>query len=87
VPRFLVETYMSRAASGELQAAVARARLAAAELSREGRPTRFIRSFFLPDDEVWFCLFEAQSEAVAAEASRRAELTHTRIQRAIEARS
>lgn len=75
---------MSRAASGDLHDAVARARLAAAELSREGRPTRFVRSFFLPEDELWFCLFEAKSEAEAAEASRRAELTHTRIQPAID---
>jgi uncharacterized protein DUF4242 len=79
--------YMSRAASGDLQAAVARARLAAAALSREGRPTRFVRSFFLPDDEVWFCFFEAQSQAEVAEASTRAQFTHTRIQPAIEARS
>jgi len=54
-------------------------------MSSEGAPIRFLRSFFLPEDELWFCLYEARSADEVAEASRRAELTPGRIQRAVDA--
>jgi len=38
----------------------------------------------MPEDELWFCLYEARSTDDVAEASRRAELGFDRIQRAVD---
>ena len=54
-------------------------------MRREGTPIRVLRSFFVPEDELWFCLYEARSSDTVAEASRRAELGLGRIQKAVDA--
>jgi len=54
-------------------------------MRREGTPIRVLRSFFIPEDELWFCLYEARSSDTVAEASRRAELGLGRIQKAVDA--
>jgi hypothetical protein len=76
--------YISRTSAGGPAAAAARARTAAAQMRREGMPIRVLRSFFVPEDELWFCLFEARSSDAVAEASRRAELRLGRIQKAVD---
>jgi len=81
---YLLETYMSRTSASAPAAATARARAAAAQMRREGTPIRVLRSFFVPEDELWFCLFEARSSDAVAEASRRAELGLGRIQKAMD---
>ena len=58
---FLVELYRSHT---ETQAAAddgERARLAAETLTGSGRAVRLVRSFFVPDDETCFLLYEAES--------------------------
>ena len=82
---YLLETYMPRTSVGEPAEAAARARSSAAQMRRDGTPIRVLRSFFAPEDELWFCLFEARSSDVVAEASRRAELGLGRIQEALDA--
>ena len=82
---YLLETYMSRTSAGAPAAATARARAAAAQMRREGTPIRVLRSFFVPEDELWFCLYEARSSDTVAEASRRAKLGLGRIQKAVDA--
>ena len=82
---YLLETYMSRTSAGEPAAAAARARAAAAQMRREGTPIRVLRSFFVPEDELWFCLYEARSSDTVVEASRRAKLGLGRIQKAVDA--
>ena len=82
---YLLETYMSRTSASAPAAATARARAAAAQMRREGTPIRVLRSFFVPEDELWFCLYEARSSDAVAEASRRAELGLGRIQKAVDA--
>src|SRR6266550_8479332 len=82
---YLLETYMSRTSASAPAAATARARAAAAQMRREGTPIRVLRSFFAPEDELWFCLFEARSSDAVAEASRRAELGLGRIKNAVDA--
>jgi hypothetical protein len=82
---YLLETYMSRTSAGDPTAAAARARAAAAQMRREGTPIRVLRSFFVPEDELWFCLYEARSSDTVAEASRRAKLGLGRIQKAVDA--
>jgi hypothetical protein len=85
VGTFLVEAYLSKRGAGGLEATVACARAAAENMRREGTPIRFLRSYFLPEDETYFCLYEAGSIDDVAEASQRANLAVARIQTAIEA--
>lgn len=54
-------------------------------MRREGTPIRVLRSFFVPEDELWFCLYEARSSDTVAEAGRRAKLGLGRIQKAVDA--
>ena len=79
---FLLERYVARTSVGGSAASAARARAAAAAMRREGRQIRILRSFFMPDDELWFCLYEAASLDDVTEASRRAGLAGGRIQQA-----
>ena len=81
---YLLETYMSRTSAGGPVAAAARARASAAQMRREGTPIRVLRSFFAPEDELWFCLFEARSVDDVTEATSRAELELGRIQQAVD---
>jgi Protein of unknown function (DUF4242) len=82
---YLVEVYVPRTSPGGADMVAARARAAAAQMRREGTLIRVLRSFFAPEDELWFCLFEARSSATVAEASRRANLEFGRIQKAVDA--
>lgn len=79
---FVLEAYLPRTCAGGPAAAAARARDAVGAMRREGTPIRVLRSFFMPEDELWFCLYEARSGDEVAEASRRAEISVGRIQRA-----
>jgi len=77
---FLLEAYVARASIGGPAEVAARARAVAAAMRREGRQIRVIRSFFMPADELWFCLYEAASVDDVTEASRRAGFDGGRIQ-------
>ncbi|MDQ3379631.1 MAG: DUF4242 domain-containing protein [Actinomycetota bacterium] len=81
---YLVEAYLPRTSPGGREAVAARARAAAEEMQRDGTAIRFLRSFFVPDDELWFCFYEARSIEDVAEASSRAELVLGRIQQAVD---
>jgi Protein of unknown function (DUF4242) len=80
---FLLEAYLPKTCAGGPAAAAARARKAAQQMRREGTSIRLVHSFFVPEDELWFCLYEADSSDQVGEAGRRAELTLGRIQRAV----
>lgn len=68
---FLVEVYVSRVAADGRAPADEALSQAAEQLTREGRPVRFLRSIFVPDDETCFYLYRAQSvEAVHAALAR-----------------
>lgn len=79
---FLVETYAPAAIA--LADVEARARLEAVELARAGTPVRYIRSIFVPGDEMCLYLFEAPSGEAVREASERAGLVPERIVEAVE---
>jgi hypothetical protein len=85
VPSYLVEVYMPRSHAQQARAAGRRARATAEELSRAGRPVRYVRTTFLPRDETCFHLFEAPSAEPVEEVSRRAQLGAARIVLAVEA--
>ena len=52
-------------------------------MRREGAPVEALSSFFLPEDELWYCIYEARSPDEVAEASRRADLELSWIQPAV----
>ena len=80
MPSYLVEAY---AASGELALTEARARACrAAEL---GAGIRYVRTTFLPEDEVVLHLFEAPSMEALDLAGQRAALPFERIVEAVDA--
>ena len=81
---FLVETYVPRVRRGEAREAGRRARAAAEELAGEGIRIRYVRTTILPEDEMCFHLFEAQSVEAVEEASRRAALGAIRVVGAVE---
>ena len=79
MPSYLVEGFLSRSRASELTDAVARVRRAAEELSAEGRPVRHVRSSFLPADELFLHVLEAESLDAVREATRRADVAPERI--------
>jgi hypothetical protein len=84
VPSYVVEAYVSSLEPGKLADAAERAREAAAALSAEGRRIRFVRSTFLPTDEVGFLFFDAEVADVVSELAARAGITYERIVEAVE---
>jgi hypothetical protein len=87
VAEFLVELYVSRGDGAAVVESGARnARLAAEELTREGRPVRYLRSIFVPEDETCFFLYEAAGVEDVEEAAHRASLPFERVAEAIAGR-
>jgi hypothetical protein len=83
MPSYLVDGYLPRSRSGELAELSARLRAAAEELTAEGTAVRHVRSSFLPADELFLHLIEAESAEAAGEASRRAGIAPERIVEAV----
>jgi hypothetical protein len=82
VQSYLAEAYIAGPRASELGAHERRARAAAKELRRQGTPIRFVRSIFVPADEICFYVFEAvTAEAVGAACDRAA----LRVERVVEA--
>jgi len=83
VRSYLVETYLARSRAGERTARERRARSIAEELTREGTRVRFDRSIHVPEDEICFFVFDADSGRDVALAAQRAELDPFRVVEAI----
>jgi uncharacterized protein DUF4242 len=79
VATYVIESYMSRTGTGELDAAAARLRDATAGMPESAGRVRYLRSMFVPDDEICFHVIEAPSQDLAIDAARRAGLTPDRI--------
>jgi hypothetical protein len=79
VAEFLVECYVSRTDGSAVARGERRARIAAAELTREGQPTHVLRTIFTPEDETAFYLCEAGSIEAVKELARRAALPLERV--------
>jgi Nickel responsive protein SCO4226-like len=77
--QYVLELYLPRLGAGALPNAAERACSASEQLRREGKPMRFLRSIFLPGDEICFLVFEGPSEETVAEAARRAEIVFERV--------
>jgi hypothetical protein len=81
----MVELYAGRDEAAAVSQNAGRVRHAADELTRQGRPVRYVRSIFVPEDETCFYLFEAGSADDVLEAARRAELPVDHVAEAITA--
>ena len=71
---YLVELYVAQGDHTVAQHHVAVAERAGADLTREGRAVRYLQSFFVPEDETCFLLYEADSVDLVTEAVGRAGL-------------
>jgi hypothetical protein len=83
---FVVETYLSRARASELEEVASRLREASAALTidptRTDPPVRWLRSYFVAEDEMCLHVFEAASLEAAIRAS---ELAGLKAERVVEA--
>jgi hypothetical protein len=71
---YLVEFFLPRS-KGDGAAAIAhRAQQASARLTAEGTPVRLAQAFTVPADDLYLCIFDAESADAVAEAVRRAHL-------------
>ena len=76
---YLMESYLPRHELPERAQAVARVRRAARAVSAQGTPVRYLRSIFIPDEEVCFLLFEAESVEVVSAVTDRAGVDVDRV--------
>jgi len=79
VSDFLVEVYLSPTAVSPRRPSPEDLADAAELLSREGRPVRFVRSLFVPEEETCFYLFEAQTSDDVREVATRAGLAFDHV--------
>ena len=80
---YLVETFLPRGAAGERLARERRARSAAEAMTRTGMRVGFEGSIHVPEDEICFFTFAAESARAAAIAAQRAALEPFRVVEAI----
>ena len=83
MPSYLVETFLARGAAGERLARERRARSAAEQMTRGGTRVCFERSIHVPEDEICFFTFTAESGREATLVAERAELEPLRVVEAI----
>jgi hypothetical protein len=61
MPEYLVELYAARADESGVRLAADRLRAACEQVTGKGEAVRYVRSFFVPEDETSFSLCEASS--------------------------
>jgi hypothetical protein len=83
MPSYFVETYLGRGQAEERADRECRARSAAEELARNSTRIHFDRSIHIPDDEICFFVFDADSAPDAALAAQRAGLDPFRVVEAV----
>lgn len=76
---FVVQRDLPGITPEALAGAGLRAKTCAAEMTREGTPVRWIRSFFLPDTQQTHCYFEGPSAESVREVNQRANIPFVAI--------
>ena len=84
MPRFMVKRHLPGITEDALEAAGLRAKTCCEEMEAEGTDVRWVRSFFLPEEEKTFCVFDGPDRETIAEANRRAQIPFEEIRRAME---
>jgi Protein of unknown function (DUF4242) len=76
---YLVEHYRPGLSVEALREWATRVRDTAAEMSREGKPVRYVRATIVPADESLLCMLEAASEELVQETYARAGIPFERL--------
>lgn len=76
---FVVQRALPGITPEALAGAGARAKTCAAEMTEEGTPVRWLRSYFLPETEQTHCYFEAPSAEAVREVNERANIPFERV--------
>ena len=84
MPFYVVNRDLPGVTPEALQSAGLRAKSCCTEMTSEGKPVRWVRSFFLPETEQTHCYFEALSRAAVEEANQRARIPFTQIVEVVE---
>jgi len=84
MPFFVVTRDLPGVTPEVLQSAGLRAKTCCAEMTTEGQPVRWVRSFFLPATAQTHCYFEAPSKGAVEEANNRARIPFTQITEVVE---
>ena len=79
MPMFVVERDLPGVTPEALQSAGLRAKTCCSEMTAEGTPVRWTRSFFLPESSQTHCYFEGPDAGAVAEVNRRANIPFQRI--------
>ena len=79
MPSYIAESYLSRTRRAELASQATRARDAAIALAAEGLEVAYLRSAFVPEDEVCLHWFIAPSPAAVTGLGRLAKLDFDRV--------
>ena len=79
MPSYIAESYLSRTRRGEFPSLRARAHDAVQALAEAGQQVAYLRSAFVPEDEVCLHWFIAPSPAAVTEIGRLAKLEFDRI--------
>lgn len=84
MPRFMVERHLPGITKDDLKAAGVRAKTCCEEMESEGTDVRWVRSFFVPEEEKTFCVFDGPDRGTIEEANRRAQIPFEEIRQAME---
>jgi hypothetical protein len=84
MPSFVVTRDLPGVTPQALQSAGMRAKTCCAEMTSEGQPVRWVRSFFLPETAQIHCYFEAPNREAVEEANQRARIPFTKITEVVE---
>ena len=76
---FVVIRHLPGVTPEALTGAGLRAKSCAAEMTEEGTPIRWLRSFFIPETEETHCYFEAPSSDAVREVNERANIPFSKI--------
>jgi hypothetical protein len=79
MPQYLVERHLPGITPEQLTDAASRAKSVTAQMTRQGKPVRYLRSTFVPGEEKAFCLFEAPTPERVREANELAQIPLQRI--------
>ena len=80
MPTYVVERYVPRSTANDLRSEGERVTQAAQGLSgAEKSAVAYLRSIYMPDDEVSFCLFNGSSAAAIAAGFEQAQISFDRI--------
>jgi hypothetical protein len=83
MPQFLAEAYVPRDAADIVALRSGEVALATEQVSEETAPVCFLGAVLVPDDEICFYLYQAQSAGAVREAMTRAGLEPERITQAV----